>query len=64
MVIELAIFVVLLLIGLFFGRANEQRHFRELAAIEDALRDIVVSSGRGPADGGGFRGARSSSAPS
>jgi uncharacterized protein YbjQ (UPF0145 family) len=56
--VELAVFIVLLMIGLFFGRASERRHFRELAAIEDALRDIVVSSGRGPADGGGFDGAR------
>ena len=52
--IELTIFVVLLGIGLFFGRANEQRHFRELAALEDTLGDIVVCSGRGAADGGGF----------
>jgi uncharacterized protein YbjQ (UPF0145 family) len=56
-VVELAVFVVLLMIGLFFGRASERRHFRELAAIEDTLRDISVSSGRGAADGGGFRGA-------
>jgi uncharacterized protein YbjQ (UPF0145 family) len=56
-VVELAVFVVLLMIGLFFGRASEQRHFRELATIEDTLRDIVVCSGRGAADGGGFRGA-------
>jgi uncharacterized protein YbjQ (UPF0145 family) len=53
--IELTVFVVLLLIGLFFGRANEQRHYRELSVIEDALRDIVVCSGRGPADDGGIR---------
>src|SRR5262245_52242306 len=53
--IELTSFVVLLAIGLFFGRANEQRHFRELAVLEDTLRDIVVCSGRGPADGGDFR---------
>lgn len=55
--IELTVFAVLLLIGLFFGRASEQRHFRELAATEETLRDIVVCSGRGPADDGGFRGA-------
>ena len=54
--VELGIFVVLLTIGLFFGRANEQRHFRELAAIEESLSDIVVCSGRWPADDGGFSG--------
>ncbi len=53
--IELAIFVALLLIGLLFGRATEQRHFRELATIEDALSDIVVCSGRGPVDDGKSR---------
>ena len=53
--IELSVFAVLVLIGLFFGRASEQRHFRELAVIEETLRDIAVSSGRGPGDGGGFR---------
>jgi uncharacterized protein YbjQ (UPF0145 family) len=56
-VIELGAFVILLTIGLLFGRANEQRHFRELVALEESLRDIVVSSGRGPADDVGFRSA-------
>lgn len=55
--IELAVFAVLLIIGLLFGRANEQRHFRELAALEKTLSDIAVNAGRGPADDGGFRGA-------
>jgi uncharacterized protein YbjQ (UPF0145 family) len=54
-VIELGIFVVLLTVGLLFGRANEQRHFRELASLEESLRDIVVCSGRGPADDDRFR---------
>jgi uncharacterized protein YbjQ (UPF0145 family) len=56
-VIELGVFVVLLAIGLVFGRANEQRHFRELAALEESLRDILVCSGRGPVDDGGFHSA-------
>jgi uncharacterized protein YbjQ (UPF0145 family) len=43
-------FVVLIVIGLIAGRANESRHFRELAASEDSLRDIVTSSGRGTPD--------------
>jgi uncharacterized protein YbjQ (UPF0145 family) len=55
--IELGIFVVLLASGLFFGRANEKRHFRELTAAEKSLRDIVVCSGRGAADDGGLQGA-------
>ena len=55
--VELGIFVVLLAVGLFFGRANERRHFRELAAVEESLRDIVVCSGRGPADDGRFQSA-------
>jgi len=49
-VIQIGVFVVLLAIGLFAGRANERRHFRELAAHERSLRDIVTSSERGSAD--------------
>ena len=30
-VVQLGFFVVLLAIGLFVGRANERKHFRELA---------------------------------
>ena len=56
-IVQLGFFVALLAIGLFFGRANEQRHFRELAALEESLRDIVVCSGRGPVDDGRFRSA-------
>jgi uncharacterized protein YbjQ (UPF0145 family) len=52
-VIQLGFFVGLLAIGLFFGRANERRHFRELAALEATLSDIAVLSGRGMADDGG-----------
>lgn len=41
------VLAVLLAIGLFVGRANEQRHFRELAELEQELGDIVVSNERG-----------------
>ncbi len=53
-IVQLGFFVVLLTIGLFFGRANERRHYRELAALEETLRDIVVCNGRGTADDGTF----------
>jgi uncharacterized protein YbjQ (UPF0145 family) len=55
-VVQLGFFVVLLAIGLFFGRANERRHFRELAALEETLSDIAVCNGRGGADDGALRG--------
>lgn len=42
--IEIAVFVVLLAIGVIAGRANERKHYRELAAAEKALRNIVVSN--------------------
>ena len=54
-VVQLGFFIVLLTIGLLFGRANERKHFRELAELEEALRDIVVCNGRGRADEGAFR---------
>ena len=40
--IQLGIFATLLLVGLFFGRASEQRHFADLARREAELRDILV----------------------
>ena len=46
-IIQLVVFLVLLAIGVLAGRANEKRHYRELAEAEDDLRDIVASSGRG-----------------
>lgn len=56
--ITIGIFVVLITIGMTIGRANEQRHFRELAELEAALRDIVVRSERAaPADESFARGA-------
>jgi uncharacterized protein YbjQ (UPF0145 family) len=51
-IIQIGVFVVLLAVGLFVGRANERRHFRQLAADEAELRGIVVCSERGAADGG------------
>ena len=47
-VIQVGVFVVLLAIGWFAGRANERRHFRELAASEASLRDILVFNERRP----------------
>jgi uncharacterized protein YbjQ (UPF0145 family) len=54
-IVQLGIFVVLLAVGLFAGRANERKHFRELAANEERLRDIATSSGRGDWEHGTFR---------
>jgi uncharacterized protein YbjQ (UPF0145 family) len=48
-------FVVLLLVGLFVGRENERRHFRELAALETTLRDIAVSNAHRTPDLAAFR---------
>lgn len=52
----LVLFAVLIGIGLFAGRANERKHFRELLALEDDLNDIATFSGRGTADTGSFGG--------
>ena len=46
LVVQLGGFFVLLAVGLFFGRANEKRHFRELAELEAHFRDIVVDAAR------------------
>lgn len=51
----IVIFAVLIVIGLFAGRANEQQHLRELAENEASLRDIATSSGRGTGDADAFR---------
>jgi len=51
-VIQIGIFVVLLAVGWFAGRAAEKRHFRELAETEASLRDILVFNERRlPPDG-------------
>jgi len=54
-IIEIVLFLVLLAIGVFAGRANERRHYRELAEAEEALRDIAVSN-RGSPEAGTFSG--------
>src|SRR5688572_10059658 len=53
-IIQLVVFLVLLAIGVFAGRANERKHYRELAEAEDDLRDIVVNNGRVASDVGEF----------
>jgi len=47
-IVQIGFFVVLLAIGWFAGRANEKRHFRELAEVEASLRDILVFNERRP----------------
>lgn len=42
-IIQIVVFLVLLAIGVFAGRANERKHFRELEESERALDDIVAS---------------------
>lgn len=53
-IIQIVFFLVLLAVGVFAGRANERKHYRELAEAEEALRDIVVSNGRAPGEAGTF----------
>ena len=48
LLIQLVIFLLLLGTGLFFGRAAEKRHFRQLTEQEAQLRDILVFSERKP----------------
>jgi hypothetical protein len=52
--IQIGIFVVLLAVGWFAGRAAEKRHFRELASVEASLRDILVFNERRLPPGGRF----------
>ena len=54
-IIQLGLFVILLAIGLFAGRANERKHFRELAENEESLRDIAISGGRVASNAGTFQ---------
>jgi uncharacterized protein YbjQ (UPF0145 family) len=51
-IIQIVFFLVLLAIGVFAGRANERKHYRELAEAEEDLRDIAVSNGRIPGEAG------------
>ena len=53
-IIQLGVFLVLLAIGVFAGRANERKHYRELREAEEDLSDIVVSNGRGADEAGPF----------
>jgi uncharacterized protein YbjQ (UPF0145 family) len=55
-IIQIVVFLVLLAIGVFAGRANERKHYRELAEAEEDLRDISVSNGRDPGKAGAFSG--------
>ena len=48
LIAPLGVFLVLLALGWFVGRANEQRHFRDLATLEASLRDIAVFTARRP----------------
>jgi uncharacterized protein YbjQ (UPF0145 family) len=58
LVVQVGFFVVLLAIGWFAGRANERRHFRELATSEARLRDILVFNERTPPPDRQFAGGR------
>ena len=46
-IIQIVVFLVLLAVGVFAGRANERKHYRELLEAEGDLSDVVVSNGRG-----------------
>lgn len=46
MIAEIAIFLVLLLLGFVFGRLAEKRHYRRIRAREDAYRGLIVVPGR------------------
>lgn len=48
LLLQFGIFVVLLVIGLVFGRASEQRHLREIHRREVELRDVLVCNERRP----------------
>lgn len=48
LLIQLSLFLGLLGIGLFFGRAAEKRHFQELQEREAELRDILIFNERKP----------------
>ena len=57
-IIQIVFFLVLLAIGVFAGRANERKHYRELEEAEEDLRDIAVSNGRVPGEAGTFSGGK------
>ncbi|MCU0760383.1 MAG: YbjQ family protein [Steroidobacteraceae bacterium] len=55
LLIELGAFLVLLVVGLVFGRASERRHFRDIERREALLRDVLVFTERRPPPDGEFR---------
>jgi uncharacterized protein YbjQ (UPF0145 family) len=57
-IIQMVLFLVLLAVGVFAGRANERKHYRELQKAEDDLRDIAVSNGSAPGEAGTFTGGK------
>ena len=46
--IQLGLFITLLLLGYFFGRHAEKRHYKSIFKREDELRNIYVSTDRFP----------------
>lgn len=46
LIIQFGFFLVLLVVGLLFGSANERRHYRALQVQEAALRDVLVFNER------------------
>lgn len=46
--INLITFIALLLLGFFFGRRAEKKHYRSIFEREDALRELVVTTDRFP----------------
>jgi uncharacterized protein YbjQ (UPF0145 family) len=55
LLIEFGAFLVLLLVGLVFGRASERRHFRDIERREALLRDVLVFAERLPPPDREFR---------
>lgn len=48
LIIQLGIFLLLLLVGFFFGRRAESKHYQSILTREDELRHIVLLSERFP----------------
>ena len=57
LIIQFGVIAFLLLLGLVFGRAAEQRHFRELKQKELILREVLVFSEKHPPADQEFRSA-------
>ncbi len=58
LVVQFVVVLVFLSVGLFFGRATERRHYRELAIHEAELRHILVFAERRPPANESFTNAR------